>query len=134
MDFSIFRYTGYNTTIMTTGLWWHGGVRKGRFQQSDTTHSGTGEKETLNINVVGKKTRRGFLETALAQSVFECHHCQELDSFGVKEPFLHTRMRARFLAEGSLGLLFTVGGAPRKFPSRGRHKLKLTRRHSHSAR
>ena len=29
------------------------GVQKGRFQQSDTTHSGTGEKETPNINVVG---------------------------------------------------------------------------------
>ena len=45
--------TTQQTTI--TGLWWHGGVRKGRFQQWDTTHSGTGEKETHNINVVGKK-------------------------------------------------------------------------------
>ena len=54
----LFEYPGYNTittTRPTTGLWWHGGVRKGRFQLSDTTHSGTGEKETLNINVVGKK-------------------------------------------------------------------------------
>ena len=53
------RTSGYNTItiiiITTTGLWWHGGVWKGRFQQSDTTHSGTGEKETPNINVVGKK-------------------------------------------------------------------------------
>ena len=31
------------------------GVGKPRFQQSATTCSGTGEKETLNINVVGKK-------------------------------------------------------------------------------
>ena len=31
------------------------GVRKGLFQQSDTTHSGTGEKK---INVVGKKDGR----------------------------------------------------------------------------
>ncbi len=56
----VFRYPGYNTitittTITTTELWWHGGVRKDHFQQSDTTHSGTGEKEALNINVVGKK-------------------------------------------------------------------------------
>ena len=29
------------------------GFQKGRFQQWDTTHSGTGEKETYNINVVG---------------------------------------------------------------------------------
>ena len=56
----VFRYPGYNTTAtttpttITTGLWWHGGVRKGRFQQLDTAHSGTGEKKTLNINVVGK--------------------------------------------------------------------------------
>ena len=33
----------------------HGGVGKARFQQSATTHSGTGEKETLNMNVVGTK-------------------------------------------------------------------------------
>ena len=37
---------GYNTTTTTTGVWWHGGVGKPRFQQSATTHSGTGEKET----------------------------------------------------------------------------------------
>ena len=30
------------------------GVEKERFQQSASTHSGAGEKETLNINVVGK--------------------------------------------------------------------------------
>ena len=34
--------------------WWHGLVRKARFQLSPTAHSGTGEKETLNINVVRK--------------------------------------------------------------------------------
>ena len=34
--------------------WCRGGVEKARFQQSASTHSGTGEKETLNINVVGK--------------------------------------------------------------------------------
>ena len=46
----------YNTIITTTtGSWWHGGVWKARFQQSSSTHSGAGEKETLNINVVGKK-------------------------------------------------------------------------------
>jgi hypothetical protein len=44
----------YNTITIITGLGWHDGVRKGRFQQSDTTHSGTGKKETHNINVVGK--------------------------------------------------------------------------------
>ena len=53
-------YAGYNTTI--TGLWWHGGVRKGRFQQSDTTHSGTGEKKTLNINVVGNIIKIGNIK------------------------------------------------------------------------
>ena len=31
-----------------------GGVEKHQFQQWTSTHSGTGEKETLNINVVGK--------------------------------------------------------------------------------
>ena len=41
--------------IITTVVWWHGGVGKTRFQQSATTHPGTGEKETLNINVVEKK-------------------------------------------------------------------------------
>ena len=50
--------TRYNitvtTTIITTVAWWHGVVRKPRFQQSATTCSGTGEKKTLNINVVGK--------------------------------------------------------------------------------
>ena len=47
----------YNTiTIITiiTGSWWHGGGRKARFQQSSSTHSGAGEKETQNMNVVGK--------------------------------------------------------------------------------
>ena len=53
----------YNTTTIITIItiitvvWWHGGVGKARFQQSATTHSGTGEKETLNINVVGKIKR-----------------------------------------------------------------------------
>ena len=42
----------------TTVVWWHGGVGKARFQQSATTHSGTGEKETLNINVVGNTTNK----------------------------------------------------------------------------
>ena len=37
---------GYKTTIITTGFWWHGEVGQVRF------HSGTGEKDTLNINVV----------------------------------------------------------------------------------
>ena len=37
-----------------------GGVEKEWFQQSASTHPGAGEKETLNINVVGKteKTKR----------------------------------------------------------------------------
>ena len=30
-----------------------GGVERKRFQQSASLHSGAGEKETLNINVVG---------------------------------------------------------------------------------
>ena len=56
----VFRYPGYNTitittTITTTGLWCHWGVRKGRFHQSDKTLTGTGEKEPPNINVVGKR-------------------------------------------------------------------------------
>ena len=42
------------TTTTTTVPWWHGGVGKTRFEQSTSTHSGAGEKETLNINVVGK--------------------------------------------------------------------------------
>ena len=58
--FGVFRYSGFNTTI-TTGLWWHWGVRKGRFQQSDTEHSGTKEKETPNVNAVGKKLPVGKL-------------------------------------------------------------------------
>ena len=33
-----------------------GGVEKERFQLSASTHSGAGEKKTLNINVVGTKT------------------------------------------------------------------------------
>ena len=44
----------YNTITITTGSWWHGGVWKARFQQSSSTHSGAGEKETQNMNVVGK--------------------------------------------------------------------------------
>ena len=32
-----------------------GGVEKHRFQQSTPTQTGAGEKETLNINVVGIK-------------------------------------------------------------------------------
>ena len=31
-----------------------GGVEKERFRQSASTHSGAGENETLNINVIGK--------------------------------------------------------------------------------
>ena len=45
----------HNKQQTITGLSWHGGVWKGRFQQWDTTHSGTGEKETHNINIVGIK-------------------------------------------------------------------------------
>jgi hypothetical protein len=62
-------YPGYNTITTTTpGLWWHGGVRKGRFQQSDTTHSGTGEKEAPNINVVGNIEVRLF---GISNSTYE---------------------------------------------------------------
>ena len=35
--------------------WCRGGVGKARFQQSDDDTSGTGEKETQQQNVVGKK-------------------------------------------------------------------------------
>ena len=38
------------------------GVGKARFQQSATTHSRTGEKETLNINVVGKNGLNKLLD------------------------------------------------------------------------
>ena len=49
----------YNTiTTTTTGSWWHGGVWKARFQQSSSTHSGAGEKETQNMNVVGKSQEK----------------------------------------------------------------------------
>ena len=37
--------------------WCRGGVENEWFQQSAPTHSGAGEKETLNINVVGKITK-----------------------------------------------------------------------------
>ena len=46
------------------------GVGKARFQQSATTHSGTGEKETLNINVVGKKIEFGLRPTYAYNSSF----------------------------------------------------------------
>ena len=39
------------------GISAQGGVEKHRFQQSTSTHTGTGEKETLNINVVGKTSK-----------------------------------------------------------------------------
>ena len=42
------------TIIITTRSWWHGGVGKVKFQQSTQGRSGTGEKETHYINVVGK--------------------------------------------------------------------------------
>jgi len=45
-------------TITTTPPWCTGGVGKARFEQPSTTHSGTGEKETLNMNVVGKKNQQ----------------------------------------------------------------------------
>ena len=49
----------YNTTTTiittpTTGFWWHGGSGKVVSSNQITAHSGTGEKETQNINVVGK--------------------------------------------------------------------------------
>ena len=37
-----------------------GGVEKHRFQQSTSTQTGAGEKETLNINVVGKSFKNMF--------------------------------------------------------------------------
>ena len=55
--------TRYNIIIITTTAtvaWWRGGVGKPQFQQSATTCSGTGEKETLNINVVGNNIRIEF--------------------------------------------------------------------------
>ena len=44
------------TTIITTitRSWWHGGVGEQQFQQFCQGRSGTGEKETHYINVVGK--------------------------------------------------------------------------------
>ena len=42
------------TTITTTMFLVPGGVEKVQFQQSASTHSGAGEKETLNITVIGK--------------------------------------------------------------------------------
>ena len=35
--------------------WCRWGIEKGGLQQSRSTHSGAGEKETLNMNVVGKR-------------------------------------------------------------------------------
>ena len=43
--------------IIITGLWWHGGSRKVASSSQITTRSGTGEKETLTINVVGKTSK-----------------------------------------------------------------------------
>ena len=40
--------------------WCRGVVEKDRFQQSASTRSGAGEKETLNINVGGKTTRVAY--------------------------------------------------------------------------
>ena len=54
---------GTTTIIITTVVWWHGGVGKARFQQSGTAHSRTGEKETLNKNVVGKKETNIYTRT-----------------------------------------------------------------------
>ena len=45
------------TTIITTVFLGPRGVEKGGFQQSGSTQSGAGEKETQNINVVGKNGR-----------------------------------------------------------------------------
>ena len=49
------RHNTTKTTITTTGFWWHGGSEKVVSSNQITTHSGTGEKETQNINVVGRK-------------------------------------------------------------------------------
>ena len=54
---------GLGLIIITTGLWWHGGVGKTRFQQSGTAHSGTGEKETLNNKFCRKIIKSVFTNT-----------------------------------------------------------------------
>ena len=43
----------------------HGGCGKARFQPRRLTHSGTEEKKTQNINVVGKNEENGTIEKLL---------------------------------------------------------------------
>ena len=49
---------------------WVGG--KARFQQSATTHSGTGEKETLNINNVGMERKTVVYKNSPGQRPMAC--------------------------------------------------------------
>ena len=77
------RGQNYNNTNSNGG--WHGGVGKTRFQQSATTHSGTGEKETLNINVVGTKTKKDVFYQQLI--VFEGFKLDSKCGFGNGDSF-----------------------------------------------
>ena len=54
------QFVWFNITIITTTTtsWCTRGSEKLDSSNQVTTHSGTGEKETLNINVVGKKKER----------------------------------------------------------------------------